>query len=103
MTEKLETEFNRFKEDHKYNIISATMIIYGNKELSNVIPMLDDYNELNSKDNYDVAISIVDDIKEKRSEEEFDSIYETCWRRIRNQISDKKSYNLNNKNNDENE
>lgn len=94
--ETLEQEFNKIKEKHKYNIISATIILYGNEELSQAIPSLDKYDELDAKDNYEVATSIVDDIKNncKDNSDKYEEIYEVCWRKIRNKISDKKSYYL---------
>lgn len=93
--ETLEQEFNRYKKYHKYNIITATILIEGRKKLSKIVPALDEYAELKG-DKEDIAFAIADDLEEKAKKDstEYDIIYETCWRQIRNKISDKKSYHL---------
>ena len=93
-TETLEYEFNSFKENHMYNIIAATIIKYGNKALIKTIPVLEKYNYINAKDDYDNAIIIVDDLAENFNTQTYKDVYEKCLKRIRNLISDKKSYNL---------
>ena len=40
----------------------------------------------------DRAFEVTDELTEKCKQEEVDRIYEMCWRKLRNEIADNKSY-----------
>ena len=92
----LEEEFEKFKDAHKYNIIATSLIVLEDKGIYKLSPILESYNRVKEKGE-DKAFMVADELYDNYvngDTKEYDEIYEMCWKKIRNRLSDKCSYHL---------
>ena len=97
MEKTLEQEFAEYKEYHKYEMITAALIMCEEEDIYNN-KLLSDYKGLKLKGD-ERAFYIIDDLYERAHEKDeyklYDKIYQMCWKKIRNKIRDDKSYRIN--------
>lgn len=91
---ELAKEFSQFKELHKRLIISSCLIICEDEGIYDT-QLLNYYSDI-SETGKDKAELVFQDLQERRDNGDnvLDSVYEMCWDRIKNCISDNKSYYL---------
>ena len=95
MYKTLEEEFADFRELHKCLIISSCLIACENEGIYES-SLLNSYSHITEKgsERADIVLADLIDRSEDGEEELFNSVYQMCWDKIKNRISDKKSYHL---------
>lgn len=92
MQKTLEQEFREYKEHHIYEMSVSALILCEKEGIYNH-ELLRDYRHLNLKGK-EKAYYIIDDLFERAKHGEADlyyQVYEMCWKRVRNKVTDKSS------------
>lgn len=90
MTHELEKEFNKIVLDHKYIIISSSLIEFEKEGIYNSSLLREKYgDDKMSEKGQDRAFKVTDDLEENADRETYNKIYEMCWKRAKYKLQDK--------------
>ena len=95
MEKTLEREFREYKEHHMYEMSVSALIVFEDRGIYNH-PLLKDYKDLDLTGD-EKAYYIIDDLYDRAAHGErklYERVYEMCWKKIRNEIDNDKSYRI---------
>ena len=97
MAKTLEQEFAEYKDHHMYEMSVSALIVFEDKGIYNH-RLLKDYKDLDSDLKGDEkAYYVMDDLYNRAAhgeEELYNEVYEMCWKKIRNEIDNNRSYRI---------
>ena len=90
MARKLEEELQERIADHKYIIITSSLILFEDKGIYNSDLLKEKYgDEKMSERGNERAYKVADEIEENADKETYDKIYKMCWQRSKHKIQDR--------------
>ena len=90
MSDKLTKELQERIADHKYIVITSSLILFEDKGIYNSDLLKDQYGDEKMSERGDErAYKVADDLEDNADEETYDKIYEMCWRKAKHKIKDK--------------
>ena len=89
MAHELEKEFQQVKINHKYTIITSSLIMFEKEGIYNTKLLQDKYgDDKTTERGQERAFRVADELEEQADQETYDQIYEMCWQRAKHRISD---------------
>lgn len=90
--ENLEKEFEQAKDVHKHVIVALALKEFEKDGIYETPLLREKYSRMPEK-GYERAEKVATDLSDK-NKDQFDLVYEMCWRRMRNIVDENRSYRL---------
>lgn len=90
MVQSLEEELNQRIANHKYNIVTSSLVLFEGNGIYNTHLLQDKYgDDKMSLRGQDRAFRVADELEGSDDQKTYDQIYEMCWQIARHRITNR--------------
>ena len=90
MYKKLKQELKERIRQHKYTIVTSSLIMFEREGVYNSELLVDKYGDsTTSERGPNRAFKVADDLESSSDQETYNKIYEMCWQKAKDRLQDK--------------